>query len=180
MPYLTSVGPYLKRWGAAPEIEKWVKRANAQIGKQVLCADLSRPDLVQAFMAADLFVFASLVEYSPLVLFEAAAAGTPFLSVPVGNAEEIVRWTGGGMICPAAKDERGYTRVDPSVLAREMERCMGDPDMLARIGAAGRESWRRKFTWQVIAPQYESILSGRMVGRTEFQGGVADPLTEKG
>jgi glycosyltransferase involved in cell wall biosynthesis len=95
-------------------------------------------------MAADLFVFASIVEYSPLVLFEAAAAGTPFLSVPVGNAEEIARWTGGGMICPAARDERGYVRVDPSLLAREMGRCMENPDMLARAIARG----------------YESILSG--------------------
>lgn len=147
-----------------PTIEESIKIAESQPNKRVLLTNLSRPDVVQAFMAADLFVFASIVEYSPLVLFEAAAAGTPFLSVPVGNAEEIARWTGGGVICPAAKDERGYTRVDPSVLAREMERCMGDPDMLARIGAAGKERWRRMFTWQAIAPQYESILSGRTNG----------------
>jgi glycosyltransferase involved in cell wall biosynthesis len=148
-----------------PTIMESIKHAEAQPGKRVLSTNFSRPDLVQAYLTADLFVFASNVEYSPLVLFEAAAAGTPFLSVPVGNAEEIARWTGGGIICPAAKDERGYTRVDPSVLAREMERCMGDPDMLARIGAAGKESWRQKFTWQVIAPQYEAILSGRTCGK---------------
>jgi glycosyltransferase involved in cell wall biosynthesis len=142
-------------------IGEWIRKAEAQPYKRVLCTNLSRPDLVQAFMAADLFVFASIVEYSPLVLFEAAAAGTPFLSVPVGNAEEIAQWTSGGMICPAAKDERDYVRVDPSVLAREMERCMGDPDLLARIGATGKEKWRRMFTWQSIVPQYASILSGR-------------------
>jgi glycosyltransferase involved in cell wall biosynthesis len=150
----------IKRTRLEREIGEWIRKAESQPHKRVLCTNLSRADLVQAFMATDLFVFASIVEYSPLVLFEAAAAGTPFLSVPVGNAEEIARWTGGGVICPAAKDERGYTRVDPSVLAREMERCMADPDRLARLGAAGKETWRRMFTWQAIAPQYESILSG--------------------
>jgi glycosyltransferase involved in cell wall biosynthesis len=151
----------LGRWWSTLRIHKWIERANAQVGKQALCTDLPRADVVQAFMTADLFVFASIAEYSPLVLFEAAAAGTPFLSVPVGNAEEIARMTGGGMICPAASDDRGYVRVDPTVLAREMERCMGDPDMLARVGARGKENWRRMFTWDAIAPRYESILAGR-------------------
>jgi glycosyltransferase involved in cell wall biosynthesis len=150
--------------GRPPTIDDLIKVAELQGGKRVLRTNFSRSDLVQAYMAADLFVFASTVEYSPLVLFEAAAAGTPFLSVPVGNAEEIARWTGGGMICPAAKDERGYVRVDPSRLAREIERCMDSPDMLARLGAAGKETWRRMFTWRAIAPQYEAILSGRATG----------------
>jgi glycosyltransferase involved in cell wall biosynthesis len=129
--------------------------------------------VVQAFMTADLFVFASVVEYSPLVLFEAAAAGTPFLSVPVGNSEEIARWTGGGIICPAARDERGYTQVDPNVLARKMRRCMDDPHLLARLGETGRTTWLRQFTWQAIAPRYEAILTGqscRKGGRKSLQG----------
>jgi glycosyltransferase involved in cell wall biosynthesis len=145
----------------SPSIHESIKNAQLQPNKRVLRTNFSRPDLVKAYEIADLFVFASNVEYSPLVLFEAAAAGTPFLSVPVGNAEEIARWTGGGTICPAARDAGGFTCVDPAVLAREMRRCMGDPDMLARLGATGKERWRRMFTWQSIAPQYEAILSGR-------------------
>jgi glycosyltransferase involved in cell wall biosynthesis len=156
------------------ELDDWIRDAKSQPDKKVLCTNLQRSDLVQAFMAADLFVFASMVEYSPLVLFEAAAAGTPFLSVPVGNAEEIAGWTGGGMICPAEKDDRGYTRADPVVLAREMERCMEAPDMLARIGATGKERWRRLFTWQAIAQQYESILSGGRGGETLAQFRVSE------
>jgi glycosyltransferase involved in cell wall biosynthesis len=149
-----------KRARMEREIRYWIVHANAQGDKRVLCTDLSRPDLVQAYMAADLFVFASTIEYSPLVLFEAAAAGTPFLSVPVGNAEEIAFWTGGGTMCPAAKDAQGFVRTDPSVLAREMQRCMDDPGLLARLGATGKASWRREFTWAAIAPRYEAILAG--------------------
>jgi glycosyltransferase involved in cell wall biosynthesis len=143
-------------------IESKVSKADAQPLKRVILTDLPRPDLVQAYMAADLFVFASKVEYSPLVLFEAAAAGTPFLTVPVGNADEIVRWTGGGVLCEATKDAGGYTRVDPQALALEMSRCMKDRYMLNQLGATARERWRRHFTWQVVAGYYEAILSGEV------------------
>ena len=140
-------------------IEQWIERARSQPGKTVLCTNLPRQDVVQAYLTADLFVFASVVEYSPLVLFEAAAAGTPFLTVPVGNSEEIARWTGGGIVCPAPVDERGYTRVDPDVLMGEMQRCLESPELLEQIGRTAKQRWREEFTWQAIAPRYEKILS---------------------
>jgi len=145
----------------AEPIESMADRATAQSLKRVIRTDLKRPDLVQAYMAADLFVFASRVEYSPLVLFEAAAAGTPFLTVPVGNADEIVRWTGGGLLCDATKDTLGYIRVDPQAMAFEMARCMKDRNRLSLLGATAREKWRRHFTWEVVAGYYEAILSGK-------------------
>jgi glycosyltransferase involved in cell wall biosynthesis len=131
--------------------------------KRVLCLDLPREDVVSAFLEADLFVFASRVEYSPLVLFESAAAGTPFVTVPVGNAAEIVRWTGGGWLCPADVDERGYTRVSPAVLAREMEKGIRSPDTLRKLGEAGRRTWLDQFTWTKIARSYELVLRGETV-----------------
>jgi glycosyltransferase involved in cell wall biosynthesis len=131
--------------------------------KTVLRVDLPRSKVVDAFFEADLFVFASKVEYSPLVLFESAAAGTPFLSVPAGNAGEIVRWTGGGWLCPAEIDERGYVKVSPSVLAREIERGLRSPDYLRELGAAGRRAWLDRFTWAKIAKSYERILRSEMV-----------------
>jgi glycosyltransferase involved in cell wall biosynthesis len=142
-------------------IESMAARASASPFKRVILTDLERQDLVQAYLAADLFVFASRIEYSPLVLFEAAAAGTPFLTVPVGNADEIVRWTGGGMLCEAAKDGRGHTRVDPSTLAGVMAHCMKDRETLSRLGATARERWRNHFTWKIVAGYYEDILAGR-------------------
>jgi len=151
-----------RKSGPPPEsIESLAEKASRQPSKRVILTDLSRRDLVQAYFAADLFVFASHIEYSPLVLFEAAAAGTPFLTVPVGNADEIVRWTGGGVLCEAPKDDRGYTRVDPERLAEAMARCMTNREELRRFGATARERWRKYFTWQVVAGYYEDILAGR-------------------
>ena len=158
-------GPPLER------IERLAAKASAQPFKRVVLTDLQRQDLIQAYFAADLFVFASSIEYSPLVLFEAAAAGTPFLTVPVGNADEIIRWTGGGILCEAVKDDRGYTRVDPETLAKAMTDCMKDRERLGRCGATARERWRQFFTWNVVASYYEDILAGRApdVRLTEFQ-----------
>src|SRR5258708_36837498 len=102
-----------------------------------MCIDLRRPDVIRAFLESDLFVFASKVEYSPLVLFEAAAAGTPFLTVPAGNAAEIVRWTGGGQLCPPEGDGKNYCKVLPPVLAAGNERKMTSPALLKQLGAAG-------------------------------------------
>lgn len=126
--------------------------------RRILLTDYPRPDLIQAYMTADLFVFASHVEYSPLVLFESAAAGTPFLTVPVGNAEEIACWTGGGVVCPAGRDAKGYTRVDPSELARFMSRLIHDEPLRKTLGATGRRNWREKFTWDAISREYEGVF----------------------
>jgi glycosyltransferase involved in cell wall biosynthesis len=131
---------------------------STQSNKRVLLTDYPRRDLIQAFMASDLFVFASNVEYSPLVLFESAAAGTPFLTVPVGNAEEIARWTEAGVVCPAGRDAKGYTRVDPAEFALFMSRLAQDEAMRKKLGAAGRRNWQEKFTWEKISREYEAIF----------------------
>jgi glycosyltransferase involved in cell wall biosynthesis len=142
-------------------LEHWVGKVNRQSSlKRVLVVDLPRGELIQAYKNADLFVFASNVEYSPLVLFESAAAGLPFLSVPVGNAAEIADWTGGGIICPASVDKKGYTRVDSKVLAKHMKDAMNSHDLLKELGQTGYKSWKEKYSWDRIVVQYESILAG--------------------
>ena len=124
----------------------------------VIVSDFARPELTQAFMAADLFVFASNIEHSPLVLFESAAAGTPFLTVSVGNSAEIAEWTGAGVVCPSSVDSKGYTRVSDEVLADAMSEMIVQKDLLARLGKAGRLTWAEKFTWEKIAIQYEQLF----------------------
>jgi glycosyltransferase involved in cell wall biosynthesis len=129
--------------------------------KRVLLTDLSRADVVQAFKACDLFVFASHVEYSPLVLFEAAAAGKPFLTTPAGNAEEIVQWTGGGVVCPSARLPNGLLQPDPQELARAIERLMSDPEQRSRLGKSGRQAFLESgLSWARIADRYEQVLMG--------------------
>jgi glycosyltransferase involved in cell wall biosynthesis len=126
--------------------------------KRVVVTDMPRPELVQAYMNADLFVFASHIEYSPLVLFEAAAAGTAFLSAQVGNAHEIAEWTGAGMIGPSLIDHKGYTRIDSKPFAERWVRLSNDGTTRGELGRNGKRNWAARFTWQHIAQQYENLL----------------------
>lgn len=147
--------------GRSRSFQDWVKRINREQrrNKHVVVVDMPRRQLIQAYLNADLFVFASNVEYSPLVLFEACAAGLPFLTVPVGNAQEIVAWTGGGEICEATVDEQGYTHVSPVTLARRIEEMVANTDELALLGRRAREASKRRFNWQIISAEYECLFA---------------------
>lgn len=126
--------------------------------KRVIVTDFTRDQLIQAYLNADLFVFASNIEYSPLVLFEACAAGLPFLTVPVGNAEEITDWTKGGELCPAPVDSHGYTRVSPTTLAHRIQEMASDTGKLARLGQNGLAACRQRYNWDTIAGEYEDLF----------------------
>lgn len=159
---LCTIGLKVGQNDSFKEIASRVNQKNDS--KRILLTNFPRKELVQAYMAADLFVFASNVEYSPLVLFESAAAGTPFLTVMVGNAEEIAGWTECGEICPSHNDEKGYTRVDPGVLAKKMAELMTRPELLKLMGERGKRNWSGKFTWQKISQQYEEVFEN-LLGR---------------
>jgi glycosyltransferase involved in cell wall biosynthesis len=140
------------------DIAHAARRINSLPGRRAILCNLPRAELVQAYLNSDLFVFASRIECSPLVLFESAAAGLPFLSVPVGNAAEIAKWTRAGVICPANVDSSGYTNVDIEVLAAELSRLSGETERLAQLAKDGRRNWEQRFTWERISRLYENVL----------------------
>ncbi len=125
--------------------------------KSVICRQLPRSEVVEAFCAADLFLFPSIIECSPLVLFEAAAAGTPFISTDVGNSREIAEWTGAGLIAAGRTHETGVTFVDVDDAARLVERLHRDADGRRRMGRHGREVVLERYTWDKIVDQYEAL-----------------------
>ena len=153
--------------GKSHSIEKWILTAQKEShgNKRAIVVDLNRTQLIQAFLQADLFVFASNIEYSPLVLFEACAAGLPFLTVPVGNSVEIVSWTQGGEICDAPQDDKGYTRVQPSVLALRMEEMLKNADGLRALSRNGRQASIMRFNWDNLTSEYEKIFNKLIVTR---------------
>jgi glycosyltransferase involved in cell wall biosynthesis len=126
-------------------------------GKTAVCLQLPRNEVVQAFFAADLFLFPSLVECSPLVLFETSAAGTAFISSDAGNAREIAGWLGSGLIAPGIVDEVGHSFVDVAKAARMVEELFHDPDRRRAMGARGRKAVLERYTWDRIVDQYEAV-----------------------
>lgn len=146
--------------GCLPECRaqaRWINLHDS--GKRVLVLDPPRQDVVAALQAADLFVFGSNIECSPLVLFEAMAAGTPFLSLACGNAQEIAAWGRGGRIAPTLRQPNGEVDGAPPVFSQEIDALLDDPQERARMGAAGQQAWREHFTWEKIALRYETLYN---------------------
>ena len=133
--------------------------------KRVMLLDLPRADLVQAYKAADLFVFLSRIECSPIVLFEACAAGLPFIASDAGNAREIVRWTGAGQVVGGDPTPDGYMTAHVDEAARAIEQLLADRSVRQAMSQRGRAAWQERFTWDKIAAQYEAAYKQAIASR---------------
>jgi glycosyltransferase involved in cell wall biosynthesis len=116
-----------------------------------------REDVVSAYIAADLFLFPSNIECSPIVLFEAMASRTPFLTTNVGNAEEIIQWGHGGLLIPTRVDELGYSHANIAAGAALIENLWKSRELLAQLAENGFAAWKSKFTWDQLSDEYEQL-----------------------
>ncbi len=127
--------------------------------RNVVLCNPSRELVVSAFTEADLLVMPSMVECSPLVLFEACAAGLPFIASDVGNSREIAEWTGGGRVVTAGRSVRGLFLVSTRQLADEIDRVLSDEELRQRLADSGRKAWLDRFTWDRITNSYEDLYA---------------------
>jgi glycosyltransferase involved in cell wall biosynthesis len=125
--------------------------------KRVLLPELSREEIVAAYQDADLFIFPSNIECSPIVLYEAMASRTAFVATACGNAEEIVEWSGGGRIVRTEFLGHGHVRCDSNELARVLEQLARNDGERERLAEAGFSAWSRRFTWEHIVTEYEAL-----------------------
>jgi glycosyltransferase involved in cell wall biosynthesis len=139
--------------GVSPWNIKKLASKNLNPKKKIIFSNLEREKLISLFFEADLFLFTSHIEYSPLVIYEGLAAGLPFLSVPVGNVPEIAKWSGGGEVCHDVTMKNGRTFVNYKTFARHIENLCKNQAKLKRLGEVGRNSWKEKFNWMVITKQ---------------------------
>src|SRR5581483_9240625 len=92
--------------------------------------------VLQHYRAADLFVLASRIagdgdrDGLPNVLMEAQSQGLACVATAVSAIPELIRPEQTGLLVPPR---------DPPALAAALERLIGDPDLRARLGAAGRQ-----------------------------------------
>ena len=134
--------------------------------KRILLLNPPRAEVVAAYQAADLFVFGSSIECSPLVLFEAMASRTPFVTVACGNAEEIAQWGQGGLIIPTIQGRSGFVTADPTVMGKAITRLMLNKHERHQMAEAGYNAWRQRFTWGHIIDQYENLYQNVVAGRS--------------
>jgi glycosyltransferase involved in cell wall biosynthesis len=126
-------------------------------GKKLIVTSLPRKETVAAYKAADLFLFPANIECSPLVLFECMAARTPFLTTDVGNAAEIIGWSGAGQLLPTIKDSSGYSKAEVDGAAEMLRDIYHQPAKRAAMQGSGFAAWRERFTWEQISKSYETL-----------------------
>ncbi len=134
--------------------------------KRLLVKSMSREETVAAYQEADLFLFPSNIECSPLVLFECMASRTPFLTTDVGNSAEIIKWSqGAGMLLPTSKTEVGDAQADIKGSARMLERIFHDRPGRREMADRGFEAWQERFGWEKITGEYEALYSKLLSSR---------------
>ena len=84
----------------------------------------------ELMLDCDAFVFPSIEEGGPLVTLEAAGAGLPIITTPMG-ATRLVRDGETGLVVPAS---------DPTALAAAIRRLAADPALRRSFGAAARRA----------------------------------------
>jgi glycosyltransferase involved in cell wall biosynthesis len=155
---LKRVGIRKDYFSSMNELIKKINSGHFGRNKRVIIANLSRDDLISAYFESDVFLFASNIEYSPLVLYEACAAGLPYITCPVGNSEEIIEWTRGGVLCAAQTDELGNVHINIDDMVNHIETYLHNPDEFQQLGQSGRSAWKRRFNWDTLVNEYLEIF----------------------
>jgi glycosyltransferase involved in cell wall biosynthesis len=127
--------------------------------KRLIVKELTRQLTVAAYHDADLFLFPSNIECSPLVLFECMAARTPFLSTDVGNSLEIAGWSSSGIIVPTTKDLHGSSMAELTGSIKILEQLYHDVQARRIMAENGFEAWHKRFTWEGISQRYEELYA---------------------
>jgi len=120
-------------------------RMNEKLDRRVvLFSGLSRDDVVAAYREADLFLFGSEVECSPLVMYESFASRTPLVTTAVGNV----------------RDHEAYVRVvqTPEQMRSEMEEFTRDPGRYRLLAQQAHRVFLEHHSWERIAQMYESLF----------------------
>ncbi|WP_328746885.1 glycosyltransferase family 4 protein [Streptomyces sp. NBC_00285] len=137
---------------------------------------ISDAELVDLVRSAEVACVPSLYEGFSLPAAEAMATGTP-----------LVATTGGAIPEVAGRDGETCLAVPPGdagALAAGLSRLLGDADLRARLGRAGRERVLTRFTWAKAAEgtvsRYREAIAGSTAGattRTEAAAPGGTPTT---
>jgi len=125
--------------------------------KQLIITSLVRSETINAYRQADLVLFPSRIECSPLVLFEAMASKTPFLVTDVGNSKEIISWSKSGLLLPTTINAQGFSYAQINQSAKFLENIYNDKHQREIMAESGYKAWQKQFTWGKITRQYEKL-----------------------
>ena len=124
---------------------------------------VSTERIVELYAEAEVACVPSLYEGFSLPAVEAMACGVPVVGTNGGAVAEVIGRDGEtGLIVPAG---------DLDALAQALLRALGDADLRARLGAAGRRRALDNFTWrrtaEATAEHYRALLDEQPARRAD-------------
>jgi glycosyltransferase involved in cell wall biosynthesis len=107
-----------------------------------------RADVARMLGAFDIFVLPSLREALPIAVIEAMAVRLPVVAARIGGIPEVVEDGATGCLVPPG---------DEAALAAVLARLGADPDLAARLGAAGQARVQAQFTVEQMVRRVEQL-----------------------
>ncbi|MFD3574680.1 glycosyltransferase family 4 protein [Streptomyces sp. NPDC058644] len=168
--HLVVVGKRAEDGPVAQAIEKYGLRGAIEFVKGI-----TDEELVDLVRSAEVACVPSLYEGFSLPAAEAMATGTPLLATTGGAIPEVAG--------PDGETCLAVPPADPGALAAGLSRLLGDRELRARLGAAGRERVLAKFTWaraaQGTAELYRAAIAAPHA-RTNSRGGTPIAAPQSG
>ena len=107
-----------------------------------------RRDVSELLARSQVFVLSTHYEGLPISILEAMRSGLPVVATAVNGVPEEVVHGQTGLVIP---------HEDVSALAEALRSMIGDPQMRAAMGRAGREKFLREFTLETMTDQLKKI-----------------------
>jgi D-inositol-3-phosphate glycosyltransferase len=162
---LIAGGPPADRLHADPEALRLRQLAAAHgvSGRVRLLGQVGHAQLPALIRSAEVVVSAPWYEPFGIVPLEAMACGVPVVATAVGGMLDTVVPSRTGLLVPPR---------NPVALATALAQLLADPQLRARLGAAGAQRARESFSWNVVAAaterSYLDIIETSAAARMAF------------
>jgi glycosyltransferase involved in cell wall biosynthesis len=142
------------------------RTATAQNLPILFLNDIPREDVIQSYFACDAFVFPSQQEVSPLVLLESMAASKPWISMNVGNAEDLH----GGFCFKSAINNDNMLVFDNEIKNKftdTINMLLDNPSLCKTMGEVGNRQIIEKYNWDKIKYKYKEEFDANTISRND-------------
>ncbi len=150
---------------AGPENDDYGQRVRGWVAENGLndavrfVGHLDGPDVLEAYLDADVFVLPSYTENFGMTVVEAMACGVPVVISDQVNIHAEVAASNAGLV----------TRCDAGEVTDAVNKLLSDEDMRARMGRAGRSEAQARYTWPAIVDalsrEYEAVIERTRQGQ---------------
>jgi glycosyltransferase involved in cell wall biosynthesis len=138
------------------------KEEERRDGLRILAESHDEAWIAEAHRAADVVVYPSRADTSPLAIIEALATARPVVATRVGGVSELVEDGRNGFL---------VDRGDAGGFARAIRRVLDSPELAQQLGANGLADARERHDLELVADAWLALyeeLADRFRGRREL------------